>query len=54
MNFKIKLFIFTIKQLKMATRNLWTRNELLLAINLYCKTPFGKLHYHNPDIIELA
>jgi len=38
----------------MVTRNLWTRNELLLAINLYCKTPFGKLHHHNPDIIELA
>lgn len=38
----------------MATRNLWSRQELLLAINLYCKTPFGKLHHHNPEIIELA
>ncbi len=32
----------------------WTRDELLVAINLYCKTPFGKLHQHNPDIIALA
>ena len=32
----------------------WTREELILAINLYCKTPFGKIHYHNPLIIELA
>jgi len=35
-------------------RRLWTRNELLLAINLYCKTPFGRLHKGNPDIIRLA
>jgi putative restriction endonuclease len=32
----------------------WTREELILAINLYCKTPFGKIHYRNPKIIELA
>ena len=32
----------------------WTRDELLLVINLYCKTPFGRIHYHNPDIIALA
>ncbi|MFA6104499.1 MAG: HNH endonuclease [Victivallaceae bacterium] len=32
----------------------WTRNELILAINLYCKTPFGRIHYRNPQIIELA
>jgi len=35
-------------------RKSWTRGELILAINLYCKTPFGKIHYHNPLIIELA
>ncbi|MBN8705275.1 MAG: HNH endonuclease [Bacteroidetes bacterium] len=35
-------------------QRLWTREELILAINLYFKTPFGKLHYHNPDIIHLA
>lgn len=37
----------------MARKN-WTRDELILAINLYCKTPFGRIHQHNPDIIRLA
>jgi len=32
----------------------WTRDELILAINLYCKTPFGRIHIRNPEIIELA
>ncbi len=35
-------------------RKPWTRKELILAINLYCKTPFGKIHIRNPEIIELA
>lgn len=35
-------------------QRLWTRKELILAINLYCKLPFGKLHKSNPDIIHLA
>jgi len=38
----------------MTERKLWTREELILAINLYCKTPFGKIHDRNPDIIDLA
>ncbi|MCK9196311.1 MAG: HNH endonuclease [Syntrophales bacterium] len=38
----------------MIERKPWTRAELILAINLYCKTPFGKIHVRNPDIIELA
>ena len=32
----------------------WTREHLLLALNLYCKLSFGKLHRNNPIIIELA
>lgn len=32
----------------------WTRQELILAFNLYCKTPFGRIHTRNPLIIELA
>lgn len=32
----------------------WTRDQLILAFNLYCKTPFGKIHIRNPDIISLA
>jgi putative restriction endonuclease len=35
-------------------RKPWTRAELILAINLYCKTSFGKIHIRNPQIIELA
>src|SRR5438128_2638411 len=33
---------------------LWTREETLAAFNLYCRTPFGRLHANNPEIIELA
>jgi len=32
----------------------WTREHLLIALNLYCKLPFGKFHSGNPIIIEVA
>jgi hypothetical protein len=35
-------------------RRNWTRDETLIAFRLYCRTPFGKLHQSNPDIIDLA
>ena len=35
-------------------QRLWTRDELILAINLYCKLPFGKMHKSNPEVIHLA
>ncbi len=35
-------------------QKLWTRDELILAVNLYCKLPFGKMHQSNPGIIQLA
>jgi putative restriction endonuclease len=35
-------------------KNLWSREELILAFNLYLKLPFGKMHKHNPEIIKLA
>jgi putative restriction endonuclease len=35
-------------------QRLWTRDELILAVNLYCKLPFGRLHGRNPEIIHLA
>jgi putative restriction endonuclease len=38
---------------RMARRN-WTREELILAFNLYCKIPFGRIHRGNPQLIELA
>src|SRR5438067_1595728 len=36
------------------SRKTWQRDELILAFNLYCKTPFGKIHIRNPEIISLA
>lgn len=36
------------------TRRNWTREETLLALYLYCKTPFSKIHKGNKDIIEFA
>ena len=36
------------------TRRGWTREETLVALNLYCRTPFGRLHGRNPEIIEVA
>lgn len=33
---------------------MWNREELILAINLYCKLPFGRLHSRNPHIVKLA
>jgi putative restriction endonuclease len=35
-------------------QKLWTRDELILAINLYCKLPFGRLHRNNPEVKHLA
>ncbi len=32
----------------------WTREELILAFNLYCKIPFGTIHIYNPQVISLA
>jgi len=34
--------------------NGWTRNQLLVAFNLYCQMPFGKMHALNPEIVRLA
>ena len=33
---------------------LWSRDETLAAFNFYCRTPFGRLHARNPEIIKLA
>lgn len=35
-------------------QKLWTREELILAINLYYRLPFGRLHRTNPEVIHLA
>lgn len=38
----------------MATNNLWTRDEMILVLNLYLKMPFGKMHKGNPNVIKMA
>jgi len=38
----------------MPVRTGWTRQQLLVAFNLYCQMPFGKMHSRNPDIIKHA
>ena len=37
----------------MVRRN-WVRAELIDALLLYCRTPFGKIHSRNPEIVSLA
>ena len=32
----------------------WTKDELMVALGLYCKLPFGQFHSKNPLIIEVA
>jgi putative restriction endonuclease len=35
-------------------RQSWSRDETLVAFNIYCRTPFGQLRAGNPEIIEVA
>ena len=30
-------------------RDLWTRDEMILVLNLYLKLPFGKMDSRNPE-----
>ena len=32
----------------------WTREELILAFNLYCKLPYGQFNNRNKEVIELG
>lgn len=36
------------------TRDLWTRDEMILVLNLYLKLPFGKMYARNPLVIHYA
>ena len=38
----------------MATGKRWTRDELLIALNLYHKLTFGQMHARQPAIVALA
>ena len=35
-------------------RRRWTRAELLIVLDLYCRIPFGQFDYHNPQVIRVA
>jgi putative restriction endonuclease len=35
-------------------QTLWTKEQSILAINLYSKIPFGQMHRSNAEVIELA
>ena len=35
-------------------RNNWTRDELILAFNLYCKLPYGQFNNRNAEVKKLA
>jgi len=35
-------------------KNLWTRDQLILAFNLYLKLPFGQMHSGNPEVQRWA
>jgi putative restriction endonuclease len=38
----------------MAVQTNWSREEHILAFNLYCQIPFGTIHIRNPKIKQLA
>jgi putative restriction endonuclease len=35
-------------------RRLWTREEMILVLNLYMKLPFSKIHDYNSEVIKMA
>lgn len=38
----------------MIERRNWTRDELLVALKIYCELEFGQFHQHQPRIIEVS
>lgn len=38
----------------MAKKNVWTKEQTIIALNLYCKIPFNKVSSNHPDIIRIA
>lgn len=35
-------------------KNFWTKDEMILVLNLYLKLPFGKMHSRNVDVTKTA
>ena len=38
----------------MAQQNIWSKEQTIIALNLYCKIPFNKVSSTHPDIIRIA
>lgn len=38
----------------MGSRNLWNREQTIIALNLYCKIPFNKVSSTHPEILRVA
>jgi putative restriction endonuclease len=38
----------------MSTRNNWTREDHIIAFNVYCQIPFGQIDQDTPEVQELA
>jgi hypothetical protein len=38
----------------MPKNNGWSRDQLIIALKLYCEMPFGKMDHRNPEIIRYA
>ncbi len=53
-SFALLVLSFRDRSTPFMPRRDWTREELIVAFNLYCKIPFGQIHIRNPLIIELA
>lgn len=47
-----RIGISTAEELCMPATTRWTRHQMLVALNLYCQMPFGKMHHRNPDIVK--
>lgn len=38
----------------MAKQDLWTKEQTIVALNLYCKIPFNRVSSNHPDIFRIA
>lgn len=47
-------YFFPFYKYTTSQRSAWTKEEIVLALALYCKIPFNKIHKHNPQVIELS
>lgn len=50
----LNLLLKIIRVVMKADQRLWTREELIVVINLYFTLPFGRLHSLNPEVKNLS